>query len=140
MTDIDPTDTDPTAFIRRAMPLCDTLGMTASTLSPACVELHMSWADGLCTSNRLLHGGALMALIDSAAATAAFLNLPDHATGTSTIESKTNFLGAVSDGTVSATAVPLHVGSTTIVVETEVRHDGRLVAKATQTQIVLRRS
>ena len=48
-------------------------------------------------------------------------------------------LAAVRDGTVTATARPLHVGSRTIVVETEVRRaDGRLVAKTTQTQIVLR--
>ena len=59
-------------------------------------------------------------------------------TRTATIESKTNFLGAVVDGTVIATATPLHVGSTTIVIETEVRHGDRLVAKVTQTQAVLR--
>jgi uncharacterized protein (TIGR00369 family) len=64
--------------------------------------------------------------------------LPDGAVGTSTIESKTNFLGAVREGTVTATAKPLHVGRTTIVVETELRcDDGRLVAKVTQTQTVL---
>ena len=70
----------------------------------------------------------------------AFLNLPDGATGTSTIESKTNFLGAVREGaSVTATAVPLHRGGTTIVVETELRTDsGALVAKTTQTQAVLR--
>lgn len=57
-----------------------------------------------------------------------------------TIESKTNFVGAVRSGTVTATSTPLHVGGTTIVVETSV-HDasGRLVAKVTQTQMVLRR-
>ena len=66
-------------------------------------------------------------------------NLPEGASGTSTIESKTNFLGAVRDGAVRAVARPLHIGSTTIVVETEVRDDaGRLVMKTTQTQIVLK--
>jgi uncharacterized protein (TIGR00369 family) len=62
------------------------------------------------------------------------------AAGTSTIESKTNFLGAVREGaTVTATASPLHCGSTTIVVETELRTGaGKLVAKTTQTQAVLR--
>jgi uncharacterized protein (TIGR00369 family) len=80
-----------------------------------------------------------MALADSAGGACAFTNLPEGATGTSTIESKTNFLGAVRGGVVHATAAPLHVGSTTIVVETEVRDDdGRLVMKTTQTQIVLK--
>ncbi len=79
-----------------------------------------------------------MALADSAGGACAFANLPAGATGTSTIESKTNFLGAVREGVVSATARPLHVGGSTIVVETEVHHGERLVAKTTQTQAVLR--
>ena len=67
------------------------------------------------------------------------LNLPTDASGTSTIESKTNFLGAVRSGAVTATSTPLHRGSTTIVVETAVRDSGgKLVAKVTQTQLVLR--
>jgi uncharacterized protein (TIGR00369 family) len=80
-----------------------------------------------------------MTLADSAGAACAFANLPEGAEGTSTIESKTNFLGAVRSGMVRAVARPLHVGSTTIVVETEVRDGaGWLVAKTTQTQAVLR--
>lgn len=130
--------TDATSFIRSAMPLCDTLGISAMAMTPERVELTMDWTDALCTSGGLLHGGALMALADSAGGASAFLNLPEGATGTSTIESKTNFLGGVTEGTVVATATPLHVGSTTIVVETEIRHEQRLVAKVTQTQAVLR--
>ena len=53
-------------------------------------------------------------------------------------ESKTNFLGAVRSGTVTATARPLHVGSSTIVIETELVNADRLVGKVTQTQTVLR--
>jgi len=98
----------------------------------------MAWAERLTTGNGILHGGALMALADSAGAGCASLNLPEDAAGTSTIESKTNFLGAVRDGDVVATARPLHVGKTTIVVETEIRAGDRLVAKVTQTQAVLR--
>lgn len=80
-----------------------------------------------------------MTLADSAGAGCASLNLPEGAIGTSTIESKTNFLGAVKGGSVAARSTALHVGSTTIVVETEVRHESsRLVAKVTQTQAVLR--
>lgn len=129
---------DPTGFIRSSMPLCDTLGVTADNLTADRVELSLQWSEAFCTSNHLLHGGVVMALADSAGGAAAFLNLPDGATGTSTIESKTNFLGAVTGGTVTASAVPLHVGSSTIVIETEVRHEQRLIAKVTQTQAVLR--
>ncbi len=65
----------------------------------------------------------------------AFLNLPDGAHGTATIESKTNFLRAVREGAVTATTRPLHPGRTLIVVETELaREDGALSAKVTQSQ------
>ena len=129
---------DPTDFIRQAMPLCATLGMSAEKLGPDAVVLRMSWAPELCTAGGVLHGGALMSLADAAAAACAHLNLPSTAAATSTIEAKTNFLGAVRDGEVTATATPLHVGRRTIVVETEIRdHGGSLVAKSTQTQAVL---
>lgn len=127
-----------TEFIRSAMPLCATLDVTAERLDADEVQLVMPWSPQWCTTGGMLHGGAVMALADSAGAAVASLNLPDGATGTSTIESKTNFLGGVRDGTVTATARVLHAGSTTVVVETEVRNGPRLVAKTTQTQIVLR--
>jgi uncharacterized protein (TIGR00369 family) len=67
----------------------------------------------------------------------AFLNLPEGAT-TSTIESKTNFLRAVRSGHATATTRPLHTGRRVIAIETEITDDeGRLVAKVTQSQIVL---
>jgi 1,4-dihydroxy-2-naphthoyl-CoA hydrolase len=130
----------PTETVQSTMPLCATLGVTASEFAPERVVLHLDWQAALCTSAGLLHGGALMALADSAGAAVAFLNLPQGASGTSTIESKTNFLGAVREGAcVTATATPLHLGSTTIVVETVMQTgDGKLVAKTTQTQAVLR--
>jgi 1,4-dihydroxy-2-naphthoyl-CoA hydrolase len=132
-------DTAATARIHETMPLCATLGIAAERFEPDGVVLCLQWAESLCTSNAMLHGGAIMALADSAGGSCAFLNLPEGAAGTSTIESKSNFLGAVRGGTVRATARPLHVGSSTIVIETEVRSDeGKLVAKVTQTQTVLR--
>ena len=128
-----------TAFLHSSMPLCGTLGVRAvAPPTGELVEVALDWDESLCTSGGLLHGGAVMALADAAGAACAFFNLPEGA-GTSTIESKTNFLGGVKGGTVTASARPLHVGGTTICVETEVRDDaGRLVAKTTQTQIVLR--
>jgi len=133
------TDDAATALIREAMPLCASLGINAEKYSPDQVVLSLARAPQLCTAGGILHGGALMALADSAGGACAMLNLPLDATGTATIESKTNFLGAVRAGVVKATSTPLHRGGTTIVVETEVRDDGgRLVAKTTQTQVVLR--
>ena len=123
---------------RSSMPLCDTLDVSTVRADPALVVLELAWAPHLCTAAGMLHGGAIMALADSAGGVCAFLNLPAGSAGTATIESKTNFFGAVRDGTVVASARPLHIGSTTIVVETEVRAGDRLVAKTTQTQAVRR--
>jgi uncharacterized protein (TIGR00369 family) len=133
------TDQAATALLQEGMPFCATLGVRAEKYTAEEVGLSLDWSPALCTSNGILHGGVIMALADSAGAACAFLNLPKDASGTSTIESKTNFLGAVRSGTVTAIAMPLHVGGTTIVVETSVRDaSDRLVAKVTQTQVVLR--
>jgi uncharacterized protein (TIGR00369 family) len=76
-----------------------------------------------------------MSLADSCGGVCAFLNLPDGAVGTATIESKTNFLRGVREGEITASTRPLHRGRTLIVLETEVvRSDGALAAKVTQTQ------
>ena len=127
--------------LHQTIPLAGTFDMrTVRQSADECV-VELAWAEALCTANGMLHGGALMALADTAGAVLAFSNLPPNATGTTTIESKTNFFTAVKQGsTVVATARPLHVGRTTIVVETEVRnHEGRLVTKTTQTQAILSR-
>lgn len=130
---------EPTEFVRTAMPLCATLGVEATEFTAERVVLTLAWRPELCTGNGLLHGGAVMALADAAGGACAFTNLPEGAIGTSTIESKTNFLGAITEGqTLTATSSPLHVGRTTIVIETELRTDhGKLVGKTTQTQTVL---
>ena len=80
-----------------------------------------------------------MAAADTVAATCAFLNLPEGAVGTTTIEAKTNFLGAVREGRVVFIAEPIHVGRTTIVLQIDARDEGgRLVSRSIQTQAVLR--
>lgn len=131
-------DAKATEFIRSSMPLCATLDMKVMKLAPDEVIVALDWREELCTANGLLHGGAVMALADAAGGACAFSNLPEGAAGTSTIESKTNFLGGVKHGTLLATSRPLHVGGSTIVVETELRHGEKLVGKTTQTQTVLR--
>jgi 1,4-dihydroxy-2-naphthoyl-CoA hydrolase len=98
----------------------------------------MAWAPERCTAGGVMHGGAIMVLADTLGGACAFLNLPEGAS-TSTIESKTNFFRGVRAGTAHGTTHPLHVGRTTIVVQTDVSDDeGRRVAQVTQTQAVLR--
>lgn len=120
-----------------AMPLGRTLDMTLVSATADEVVVTMPWSASLTTTGGALHGGALMALADGAGGTLAFLNLPPGA-GTSTISSSTQFLRGVRDGVVTATSTPIHVGRTTIAVETTLRDGaGKLVAKVNQTQAVL---
>ncbi|MBO0768792.1 MAG: PaaI family thioesterase [Solirubrobacterales bacterium] len=120
------------------MPFLGLVGIELLSAEPSLVCGRLEHAPERCTAGGLMHGGALMALADSCGGMCAYLNLPEGAVGTSTIESKTNFLGAVREGAVSAVSKPLHVGASTIVVETELwRADGKLVGKTTQTQAVL---
>jgi uncharacterized protein (TIGR00369 family) len=92
----------------------------------------------LCTTGNVCHGGALMAFADTVGAIGTVANLPAGAR-TTTIESKTNFLGAAPVNTrVAAESVPLHRGRTTQVWQTTIRSaEGKLVAVVTQTQMVL---
>ncbi len=99
----------------------------------------LDWSPDRCTVGGALHGGALMTLADSLGAILAYLNLPEGAVGTSTIESKTNLFRALREGTATGTATPLHTGRSTVVVQTDVRDgDGRRLALTIQTQTVLR--
>ncbi len=127
---------DLTEMVNEQMPLGATLGIRTSG-DPDEVEATLEWAPELCTAAGVLHGGVLMALADSAGGVCAFLNLP-AGSHTATIESKTNFFGAVKEGTVRARSRALHRGRTTIVVETDLNDTSdRHVARTTQTQAVL---
>jgi 1,4-dihydroxy-2-naphthoyl-CoA hydrolase len=120
-----------------SMPFSVALGVRLLAAAPEEVRGELPWAAERCTTGGLLHGGALMSLADGLGAVCAFLNLPEGA-GTSTIESKSNFFRGVREGVVTATSRPIHVGRTTIAVQTESRDDGgRLVALTLQTQAVL---
>ena len=117
------------------IPFAAALGIELLEATPELVVSRLQWTPERCTTGGVMHGGALMALADNGGGVCAFLNLPEGAVGTATIESKTNFVRAVREGAVTASSRPLHVGRTVVVVETElVRDDGKLAAKVTQTQ------
>ena len=132
-------DEGATRFMHEVMPFTAVLGIEVLANTAEEVRARVAWDESRCTSGGLLHGGLLMSLADSCGGACAFANLPEGAAGTSTIESKTNFFRGVRAGYVTAVATPLHVGRTTIVVETDLfDDDGRRVARVTQTQAVLR--
>jgi uncharacterized protein (TIGR00369 family) len=84
-----------------------------------------------------VHGGAIMSLADTLGAIGTVLNLPRGA-GTTTLESKTNFLAAGRGDELIGESLPLHIGRNTMVWQTTVRDaEGRRVAQVTQTQLVL---
>jgi uncharacterized protein (TIGR00369 family) len=131
-------DTEGTKLFHTTMPFTEKLGVEVLEHGREVVRSRLAWQADLCTLNGVLHGGVLMSLADATAAMAAFLNLPEGAQGTTTVESKTNFLRAIRSGAALATARPLHAGRRFIVVETEIHDDaGKLVVKTTQTQAVL---
>ncbi|MDE1936281.1 PaaI family thioesterase [Bradyrhizobium sp.] len=121
------------------MPFAELKGVTFVEAGKDRVVARMLVRPDLCTAGHTIHGGAVMALADSVGAAATVINLPDDAKGTTTIESKTNFIGAAKEGaTVIATATPVHRGRRTQVWQTRVEaEDGKLVAVVMQTQMVL---
>ena len=120
-----------------SMPFARELGIEVTAATHDEVRGRIAWSERLCTAGGVLHGGVLMAFADTLGASCAFLNLPEGAL-TTTIESKTNFFRAVREGHVEGLARPLHVGRSTIVVQTDLNDaTGRRVAQVTQTQAVI---
>jgi 1,4-dihydroxy-2-naphthoyl-CoA hydrolase len=127
-----------TSFMHETMPFTQVIGAEALVATPTEVRARVNWDPTRCTAGGSLHGGLLMALADACGGWLGFLNLPEGAAGTTTIESKTNFLRAVRGGWVEAISTPLHVGRTIIVIDTELRDNaGKLVGRVTQSQAVL---
>lgn len=129
-----------TELAHTQMPLTALLGLEIQNGGPDGVVATGEWKPEHCTAGGLIHGGYLMAQADSVGAICAFLNLPEG-TSTSTIESKSNFMRPVTSGTIEFNATPVHIGKSLMVIQTDVtRDDGKLVARTTQTQAVIRPS
>lgn len=119
-------------------PLAVLMGIKILSAAPERITAEMLVREDLCTRPAVLHGGAIMAFADTLGAGGTVLNLPDGA-GTTTIESKTNFLAPAPVGTkVIGECTPLHRGKRTMVWQTRVTSEqGKLIAVVTQTQMVL---
>lgn len=121
------------------MPFAELKGVHFTEAEKDRVVARMTVRANLCTLGQSVHGGALMAFADSVGAAATVINLPEEAKGTTTLESKTNFIGGAKEGTtLVATATPVHRGRRTQVWQTRIETaEGKLVAIVTQTQMVL---
>jgi 1,4-dihydroxy-2-naphthoyl-CoA hydrolase len=123
---------------QETLPFAELLGIEFISASPDKIVAEMIVREDLCTRPAVLHGGAVMAFADTLGATGTIVNLPEGA-GTTTIESKTNFVAPAPAGTrVIGEATPIHRGRRTMIWQTRVlTPEGRLVALVTQTQLVL---
>jgi 1,4-dihydroxy-2-naphthoyl-CoA hydrolase len=120
------------------LPFAELLGIEFLSAATDKIRAEMVVREDLCTNPAVLHGGAIMALADTLGAVGTIVNLPQGA-GTTTIESKTNFLASAAVGTrVVGETTPIHRGRRTMVWQTRISTaEGRLVALVTQTQLVL---
>jgi uncharacterized protein (TIGR00369 family) len=120
------------------MPFAKLMGLKVLEASSDRIVGELVVRDDLCTAGGIMHGGAAMAFADSLGAIGAFLSLPERAAGTTTIESKTNFLGSAEAGTtVRGETTPVHRGKRTSVWQTKITADGKAVALVIQTQMAL---
>ncbi|MFZ5719671.1 MAG: PaaI family thioesterase [Pseudomonadota bacterium] len=120
------------------MPFSNLMGMDVLERSKDRVRGRLAVRDDLCTAGGILHGGAFMAFADALGATGAVMNLEPGAR-TTTLESKTNFLGSAPVGSVvEGEATPLHIGRRSSVWQTRITNaDGKLLALVTQTQMTI---
>lgn len=120
------------------LPFAQLLGVEFVSAAPDRIVAELSVREDLCTRPAVLHGGAVMAFADTLGAVGTILNLPEGA-GTTTIESKTNFLAPAPVGSrIIGEATPLHRGRRTMIWQTRISNrEGRLLALVTQTQLVL---
>lgn len=120
-------------------PLARHLGVRLTEAGPDRIVAELTIRPEHCTVGNICHGGTLMALADTAGAVAAFLNLPQGAAGTTTIESKTNLVASAPVGaTLVAAATPVHRGRRAQTWQTRIEApSGRLVSLTIQTQLTL---
>ncbi len=122
-----------------AMPFAKLMGVNIEEATPERIVGTLEVREELCTAGNILHGGAIMAFADSLGAVGAFMALAEGAIGTTTIESKTNFLGAAKLGAiVRGETTPVHRGKRTSVWQTRITTaEGKPVALVIQTQMAL---
>ena len=121
------------------IPFAMLLGMEVTAHSKERIDAKLVVRPEICNPLGVLHGGAIMSLADTMGAMGASRNLPEGANGTTTLESKTNFIGPAKVGdTVLAVCTPVHIGRRTSIWQTKITTEaGKTVALVTQTQMVL---
>ena len=115
------------------------LGMEWETVRHGLVRGHFTVQKHHMAPNGFLHAASVITLADSACGYGSAASLPEGASGFTTIELKSNFLGTARDGVVACEARMVHGGRTTQLWDAEVRHQdtGKLIALFRCTQSIL---
>jgi 1,4-dihydroxy-2-naphthoyl-CoA hydrolase len=115
------------------------LGIEVYEVSDGAARARLELRDQHQAPNGYLHAGTVVSLADSACGYGCILNLPEEATGFTTIELKTNFLRSAQRGTIECEARLVHGGRTTQIWDaTVIDAEGRNMALFRCTQLVLR--
>ena len=115
------------------------LGLQITATDAGEVRAELPVRSQVMAPNGYLHAGALVTLADTCAGYGCVLNLPEGATGFTTVELKSNHLGTAREGTVDCVARPAHLGRTTQVWDATVTHreTGKTLVLFRCTQMVL---
>jgi uncharacterized protein (TIGR00369 family) len=115
------------------------LGVEIITVSRESVESRMQVRREVMAPNGYLHAASVVALADTSCGYGCVANLPKGASGFTTIELKSNFLGTAREGFIACRATPVHLGRTTQVWDAVVTNgaDGGRIALFRCTQMVL---
>ncbi len=115
------------------------MGLEILSVEPNELKARMKVTKKICAPNGFLHAASVVALADTACGNATINNLPAGASGFTTIELKTNFLGTTLTGDVMCVAKLVHKGRTTQVWDAEVtaEESGKTIALFRCTQIIL---
>lgn len=124
---------------RQAGSLPDLLGIEVLEATPDKMVLAFDVSPSHRAPNGFLHAASTIALADTACGYGTVLNLPEGASGFTTIELKSNFFATALSGRVVATATPVHRGRTTQVWDADVvsQETGKRLALFRCTQSVL---
>ena len=116
-----------------------TLGMTFTRVDADGTEARLELRKAVMSWNGFLHGGTVVAIADTCCGYGTVASLPDGASGFTTIDLTTNFLGTALDGAVICRATPLHRGRTTQVWDAQLTAEGKpkVLAHFRCTQLIL---
>lgn len=114
------------------------IGIEVDEIEDGHVRMHLPLREELLAPNGYLHAGTVVALADSACGYGCIASLPDGASGFTTIELKTNFLGTALSGTLTCESKRIHAGRTTQVWDAAVKDEsGKTLALFRCTQLLL---